>query len=270
MTPPLSLTPQSLKRKLQEISEYNRSVTIDSQNRQSSPPLPRQMNFSFPPPAALFACHKVSSPTRSLRTASIVHSTVSQPSNSTTANMTPLQMAELHKVFSKRPAPFPTGTFWSPAASRKYFLKAAPRTIFPASTRWDPGRFRSQTASETLRPVLPAKRPFHIYLERLFRYGHPEALHLLAIVAYSERLIKSHSLFVPPAGWHRFTVAAWIVAGKALLGDQYWTNQYWARVAGITVQEILQFETVIELLQWHLQIPQMNWRPPGTSSSYKE
>lgn len=165
-------------------------------------------------------------------------------------------MAELHKVFSKRPAPFPLELL-KPGSLSEIFLKGR------ALERYFQRRLDGIREDSGLKPLQrpfvrssPPSVPFHIYLERLFRYGHPEALHLLAIVAYSERLIKSHSLFVPPAGWHRFTVAAWIVAGKALLGDQYWTNQYWARVAGITVPEIFALETeLIELLQWRLQIP---------------
>jgi hypothetical protein len=95
--------------------------------------------------------------------------------------------------------------------------------------------------------------PFPAYLERLFRYCQPEPLVLLAVIAYSERLRKGHRVFVPPHGWHRWTVAAWLLASKALNGDQFWTNPYWARVAGVSTSEIFALEVqLVRLLDWQL------------------
>lgn len=257
MPPPLSLTPQSLKRKLLEISEYNRTVNIDisDSDPMASSPLRSPQNQLLrgnSSPLRIPQSSQSSSPTRSFRTASIIHSTVSAPHN----NFSALQVAELHKAFAKRTAPFPLELL-KPAVLSEIFLKG--RVLERYFQRRIEGIREDSGLKPLPRPFVrssPPSVPFPIYLERLFRYGHPEPLHLLAIVAYSERLIKQHGLFVPPAGWHRFTVAAWIVAGKALLGDQYWTNQYWARVAGISVPEICALETeLIGILQWHLQIP---------------
>ena len=267
--PPLSLTPQSLKRKLQEISDYTRPATTSGAAEASSPSLrspPTQSQLFLPTSpsgssncslqlprgnSSPFRISRSSSPTRSLRAAKIVHSTVSQNNPDT---MTPLQMVELHKAFAKRPAPFPLELL-KPTVLSDIFLKgrALERYFQRRMIREDSG------LKPLHRPFVrssPPSVPFSSYLERLFRYGHPEPLHVLAIVAYSERLVKAHGLFVPPTGWHRFTVAAWIVAGKALLGDQYWTNQYWARVAGISAPEICALETELTaILDWHLQIP---------------
>lgn len=269
MPPPLSLTPQSLKRKLLlESSERNgTTANIDSDSVVASLPFLRSplslsthlSPFDSLPRGNSSSPHRISqssSPTRSLRTANIIHSAVSAPHNSLAAATTALQVAELHKAFARRTAPFPLELL-RPAVLSEIFLKGR------ALERYFQRRLEGICGESGLKPLhrpfvrsSPPSVPFPVYLERLFRYGHPEPLHLLAIVAYSERLIKLHGLFVPPAAWHRFTVAAWIVAGKALLGDQYWTNQYWARVAGISVPEICALEAeLIGILQWRLQIP---------------
>ena len=272
---PLSLTPQSLKRKLLQSGHFN-TETVETE----------EFSTTRTPPAELFLPHSPSetssqllrsssplrsstssSPTRSTRTANIIHSNACQnPASPQVSSMSPLQVAQLYKTFTKRDAPFPLELL-KPQVLSDLFLKGR------ALERYFQRRYDEIKQSQTdvgesmntggLQPVQrpfvrssPPSVPFSVYLERLFRYCHPEPLHLLAIVAYSERLIKVHGLFISPTGWHRFTVAAWIVAGKALLGDQYWTNLYWARVAGIPIAEICALESeLVSLLNWHLQIP---------------
>lgn len=108
------------------------------------------------------------------------------------------------------------------------------------------------------RPFVRSSPPnisFSAYLERLFKYCQPEPVILFAIVAYTERLFQNDKLFVPQTGWHRWIVAAWLVASKAVNGDQFWTNVFWARVAGISVNELLTLELeFIKILDWHLQV----------------
>jgi hypothetical protein len=178
--------------------------------------------------------------------------------------MSSLQIEQLHKIFAKRDAPFPLELLKPPVLAELFLKGRALERYF--ERRYEEIKQSQGDTNDMDTGLRPLQRPFvrssapsvpfSVYLERLFRYCHPEPLHLLAIVAYSERLVKDHGRFVPPAGWHRFTVAAWIVAGKALLGDQYWTNLYWARVAGISVSEICALESeLVSLLNWHLQVP---------------
>jgi hypothetical protein len=277
---PLSLTPQSLKRKLLqsgdfniELAEADDMLTIRTPPTEIfSPQSPSETTSHLLRSSSPLRGSKSSSPTKTTtrtRTASILHSsTLQNPSSPQQLPfMSPLQVAQLYKTFTKRDAPFPLELL-KPQVLSELFLKG--RALERYFQRRHDGIIHSQTAefgdesmNSGLRPVQrpfvrssPPSVPFTVYLERLSRYCHPEPLHLLAIVAYSERLIKLHGLFVPPTGWHRFTVAAWIVAGKALLGDQYWTNLYWSRVAGISITEICSLESeLVSLLNWRLQVP---------------
>ena len=111
----------------------------------------------------------------------------------------------------------------------------------------------------------PLGRPFvrsavpnisiHSYLERLFKYCKPEPLILLSIIAYTERLTALKHLVVPSTGLHRWIVAAWLVASKVMNGDQFWTNTFWARVAGITLTELMALEVeFIRTFDWKLHV----------------
>lgn len=271
------LTPQSLKRKLQgdssnsaelEPTELTESNHLLLQSQVSS-----DMFLSQSPSETTTGLFKISgplrfsqssSPTRSIRTARIIHSTaVQHPSSPQIPSMGPLQIEELHKLFNERSAPFPLELL-KESVLAEIFLKQRSLERY-LQRRFDEIKHSQSSSSvdTALRPLQrpfvrssPPSVPFSVYLERLFRYCHPEPLHMLAIVSYSERLIKIHGQYVPPTGWHRFIVAAWMVAGKALLGDQYWTNLYWARVAGISVLEICALESeLVYLLNWRLQIP---------------
>lgn len=273
---PLSLTPQSLKRKLLLQSGELNTEFLETAEIASSRTSPTELFLPHSPsetasPNLLRSSSPLrastsSSPTRTIRTANIIHSNSNQnPANPQVPSMTPFQVTQLQKMFSKRTAPFPLELL-KPQVLAELFLKGRALERY-FQRRHDGIKEQSQSDSDNtntgLGPIQkpfvrssPPSVPFAVYLERLFRYCHPEPLHLLAIVAYSERLIKVHGLFVPPPAWHRFTVAAWIIAGKALLGDQYWTNLYWARVAGISITEICALESeLVSLLDWHLQIP---------------
>ena len=94
--------------------------------------------------------------------------------------------------------------------------------------------------------------PFPEYLERVHKYCQPEPMLLLAIIIYSERL-RALGRHVPPAGWHRWALTACLLASKALNGDQFWSNAYWAKVGGISPCELLHLEmALLLLLDWHL------------------
>lgn len=272
---PFSLTPQSLKRTLLQNGYLNAEPVVQTEEFSATrtppdvlflPYLPSETFSQLLRSSSPLRSSTSSSPTKTTRTApKILHSNAGQNSASPqVSSMSPFQAEQLYKTFTKRDAPFPLELL-KPQVLSDLFLKGRALERY-FQRRYDEIKQSQIEIGELntgLRPVQrpfvrssPPSVPFSVYLERLFRYCHPEPLHLLAIVAYSERLIKVHGLFVPPTGWHRFTVAAWIVAGKAILGDQYWTNLYWARVAGIPIAEIFALESeLISLLNWHLQIP---------------
>lgn len=270
------LTPQSLKRKLQQTlqddlnnedisanSSISNNLSVSSGSNcdissHRSPPTELFLPTDYQMKSSPIRMTLHSSPTRSIK--------AGQSPRISVNSMNSFQMEQLQKLFSKRPSPFPVDLL-KPTVLAEFFLKGR------ALERYFQHRYDGfkQTQTENIkefdnfglkplqRPFVrssPPSVPFSVYLERLFKYCHPEPLHLIAIVAYSERLIKTHKIYVPLQGIHRFAVAAWIVDGKALLGDQYWTNQYWSRVAGISVVEICSLEhELILLLQWRLQVP---------------
>ena len=125
--------------------------------------------------------------------------------------------------------------------------------------------FENYFQSKQTLELQPVGRPFvrsaapnisiHAYLERLFKYCQPEPVILLSIVAYTERLTALRGLFVPANGWHRWIIAAWLVASKVMNGDQFWTNAFWARVAGITVSELMALEVeFVKIFDWKLHV----------------
>ena len=261
----LSLTPRSLKRKLLQVNgpteqdddnlnndEFGNISDISSQSSPLTLHLIDQREIKKSP---LRLIPQSYSPARN------GNNSCSTGSPATAA----LQMSQLNKIFASRPVPFPLELLKTTALTQVFLEGRALEGYFQRRNEEITQSHVADDIYDSSSGLRPLQRPFvrssapsvpfTVYLERLFRYCHPEALHLLAIVAYSERLIKVHGIFVPLLGMHRFVVAAWIVAGKALLGDQYWTHQYWARVAGIPVSEICSLEIeLVNLLEWRLQI----------------
>lgn len=275
MLPQMPLTPQSsLKRKLQQAAETDGfdqegvDTVLSSSNSTSN-------DYSTTDSLPLQQHSTQSSPIRFSQTPSPIRSTVrmaqilyhnNSNKNATTrhhpSHPSTFQLEQIQRQFSRQSSrhtpPFPLELL-KPAVLADLFIKGN------ALERYFQRRYSEIKRDDSIglkplhRPFVrtsAASVPFSSYLERLFRYCHPEPLHLLAIVAYSERLIRKCCTFVPPTGWHRFVVAAWMVAAKALLGDQYWTNQYWSRVAGISIPELchLEFEFIL-LFDWRLQVP---------------
>lgn len=262
----LSLTPQSLKRKLQQIADANRNeeeeevdggLEMDRNEEttllQKSPVVFRHLSPADTLNYSTRNSHYIISPTKLQNNYnfSSMHS-YSFPLTS---------YREILKLFSssKRPIPFPLELL-KPNLLTELFVKGR------ALEKYFQWRFDDLAINDSFTLKLkPLQRPFvrssipsvtfSSYMERLFRYCQPEPIHILAIVAYSERLRIHHRIYLPPSGWHRFVVVAWIVSSKALIGDQYWTNQYWARVSGMSVTEICLLETeLIAILDWRLQI----------------
>ena len=260
----LSLTPQSLKRKLQQIADADRNKEEGEGEGEGydNSEMDRYEKTNLLQKSAVVSRHL--SPSTDILNYSARNSHSISPiklQHNYNSSSAPSQQ-EILKLFSssQRPMPFPLELL-KPNLLAEIFIKGR------ALEKYFQWRFEDLTINDSLTLKLkPLQRPFvrssipsvtfSAYMERLFRYCQPEPIHLLAIVAYSERLRRYHRIYLPPSGWHRFVVAAWIVSGKALIGDQYWTNQYWARVSGMSVAEICLLETeLIAILDWHLQIP---------------
>ncbi|KAG9302328.1 hypothetical protein G9A89_008820 [Geosiphon pyriformis] len=95
------------------------------------------------------------------------------------------------------------------------------------------------------------------YLRRIIRYTSVERVCLLIILIYIDRVCERHRTFtISSLTVHRFIIAAVTVSSKALC-DSYCTNSHYARVGGISTQELNTLELeFLSLIDWHLICPE--------------
>lgn len=93
------------------------------------------------------------------------------------------------------------------------------------------------------------------YLSRIVQYASVEKACLLMILVYIDRIAKTRPEFILNSlTVHRFMIAAVTVTSKTLC-DSYCTNTHYARVGGITVQELNTLELeFLFLINWHLYV----------------
>jgi hypothetical protein len=91
------------------------------------------------------------------------------------------------------------------------------------------------------------------YLRRIVKYTSVEKSCLLILLIYIDRVCELHPHFtVSSLTVHRFLITAVTVASKAL-SDSYCTNSHYAKVGGISTQEINTLELeFLSLIDWHL------------------
>ncbi|KAI9257430.1 cyclin-domain-containing protein [Sporodiniella umbellata] len=91
------------------------------------------------------------------------------------------------------------------------------------------------------------------YLRRIVKYTSVEKSCLLILLIYIDRVCDRHPQFtVSSLTAHRFLITAVTVSSKAL-SDSYCTNSHYAKVGGISTQEINALELeFLRLIDWHL------------------
>ncbi|KAI7900379.1 cyclin-domain-containing protein [Cokeromyces recurvatus] len=91
------------------------------------------------------------------------------------------------------------------------------------------------------------------YLRRIVKYTSVEKSCLLILLIYIDRVCELHPQFtVSSLTAHRFLITAVTVSSKALC-DSYCTNSHYAKVGGISTQEINALELeFLSLIDWHL------------------
>ncbi|KAH6566829.1 hypothetical protein BASA61_006439 [Batrachochytrium salamandrivorans] len=91
------------------------------------------------------------------------------------------------------------------------------------------------------------------YVVRIVRYANLEKAVLLILLIYIDRVCAKHESFTMSSlTAHRFIIAAASVASKSI-SDLYCTNGYYAKVGGITLQEmnILELE-MCKMMDWEM------------------
>ena len=91
------------------------------------------------------------------------------------------------------------------------------------------------------------------YLRRIVKYTSVEKSCLLILLIYIDRVCELHPQFtISSLTVHRFLITAVTVSSKALC-DSYCTNSHYAKVGGISTQEINALELeFLSLIDWHL------------------
>ncbi|KAI8388749.1 cyclin-domain-containing protein [Radiomyces spectabilis] len=91
------------------------------------------------------------------------------------------------------------------------------------------------------------------YLRRIVKYTSVEKSCLLILLIYIDRVCELHPQFtISSLTAHRFLITAVTVSSKALC-DSYCTNTHYAKVGGISTQELNALELeFLTLIDWHL------------------
>ncbi|ORZ34174.1 cyclin-domain-containing protein [Catenaria anguillulae PL171] len=94
------------------------------------------------------------------------------------------------------------------------------------------------------------------YLRRIIKYASVERACLLAILLYIDRVCERHRSFtISSLTVHRFIIAAVTVSAKAIC-DSYCTNAHYAKVGGISTQELNTLELeFLFLINWQVASP---------------
>ncbi|KAI9175574.1 Pho80p cyclin [Blastocladiella emersonii ATCC 22665] len=94
------------------------------------------------------------------------------------------------------------------------------------------------------------------YLRRIIKYASVERACLLAILLYIDRVCERHRSFtISSLTVHRFIIAAVTVSAKAIC-DSYCTNAHYAKVGGISTQELNTLELeFLFLIDWQVASP---------------
>jgi predicted transcriptional regulator len=93
------------------------------------------------------------------------------------------------------------------------------------------------------------------YLSRMMRYGACSPSCAVVGVMYLQRLkTKDPTICVTSYNLQRLLLVSVMVAHN-YLDDLYYSNKHWARIGGVTVQEINHLEaTVLQLLDWKMHV----------------
>lgn len=108
-----------------------------------------------------------------------------------------------------------------------------------------------QTTTSTLIQDFLSKKPPQIsinkYLKRFMKYSKPEPSTLIISLIYIDKICENSNLQLTMFNIHRLVFACLIVAIK-YNEDDYYSNEYYAKVGGITLKELNLLEYNILIL----------------------
>ncbi|KAJ2633804.1 Pho80p cyclin [Coemansia sp. RSA 1694] len=114
----------------------------------------------------------------------------------------------------------------------------------PMAQQQKPTRFHSRA---------PPNITVNEYLQRVAKYGSLEPACLLLLLIYVDRICERNPSFtISSLTVHRFIITAATIACKTLC-DAYCTNLHYAKVGGVSMQELNSLEVeILRMMGWHL------------------
>ncbi|KAJ2460812.1 Pho80p cyclin [Coemansia sp. RSA 2424] len=114
----------------------------------------------------------------------------------------------------------------------------------PMGQQQKPTRFHSRA---------PPNITVNEYLQRVAKYGSLEPACLLLLLIYVDRICERNPSFtISSLTVHRFIITAATIACKTLC-DAYCTNLHYAKVGGVSMQELNSLEVeILRMMGWHL------------------
>ncbi len=115
---------------------------------------------------------------------------------------------------------------------------------------------KAETLEKQKRLSFYSKNPASItvggYLERVLKYTHIEESTLIIALIYIDRMCELNSIFLVDSNIHRVMFTGLLLAIK-YNEDDFYTNNYYSKVGGITVKEMnaLEYE-FMKLLKYSL------------------
>jgi len=93
------------------------------------------------------------------------------------------------------------------------------------------------------------------YLERIAEYYNCSNQCLVCSLVYIDRMVRLHPEFVvSPLNVHRLIAVSMMLAAK-FWDDRFYSNSYYAKVAGLRVQEMCALEAqFLKLIEWQLLV----------------
>lgn len=96
--------------------------------------------------------------------------------------------------------------------------------------------------------------PIQYYIERIKKYTNIENSTLIITLIYADRVCGINSLVLHPHNIHRIILASCLLAIK-YNEDEFYANDYYAQVGGITTEELNLLEyNCIQLLNFNLYV----------------
>ena len=103
---------------------------------------------------------------------------------------------------------------------------------------------------------IPASVTIHKYIERIVKYTHVEESTFILALIYIDRICEYNDIILTDGNIHRILFSSIIMAIK-INEDDYYSNNYYSKVGGISVKELNGLEyDFVRLIRYNLFVNQ--------------